>query len=175
VGTIVARVQNSGEAYAGATIRLAAGHRIGVTGADGTATFASVAAGAHQLTLTVPPEFVLDLGEAALKTTTVAAGQTASVAWNIGERRARRLLYPGHGERPRRRWCGRRGPTLSNNTTAITAANGTYAFPDVPAGVYEMTITVPATYSLASGSAKVRVVVRPSVGVSTVDWILVRL
>lgn len=81
-GTISGTVSAAGAGVSGAQVALGSGGTQ-TTSSSGQYSFANVAAGSHSLTLTLPTGFALAAGEAASKTTTVTAGQTATVNWSL--------------------------------------------------------------------------------------------
>lgn len=154
-GGISGSVKEGSNGVAGATLTLSGGaSRTATSAANGTFSFADLAAGAYSLALTPPNGFGLATGETGTRTLTVSDGQTATANFAVVTLTQTGTITGA----VRNGQAGVSGASLALtgngvNRSAATATGGTYSFADVAPGSYTITLTVPSGFELASGES----------------------
>lgn len=153
-GSVVGQVSMGGTAVQGAQVALSGG-AARTTGSSGEVRFDSLQPGGYTLTVQqLPAGFTLGT-EAAAKSVTVTAGQTASVGWSVARRPGTLSAVITHGG------GGIPGVQVSlpGAATQTTDMTGKVTFANVQPGDHALSIQLPQRFALggepASKSVKV--------------------
>lgn len=161
-GTVSGTVTGpAGEGVAGASLSLATSGestRTTSSGGNGSFTFSQVPAGSWTLSVDPPSGWELAPGQGAQQNVTVTSGGTAQASIQLvpvqdGGAISGTLLHDGWGVAEVELTLSGPGGTVYS---AETGADGTFSFPPLEAGEWELEIAPPSWFELASGESAVR-------------------
>ncbi|HEX2203260.1 MAG TPA: plastocyanin/azurin family copper-binding protein [Longimicrobium sp.] len=166
-GRVAGSVTAGGAGVQGASVAMTGGGTA-TTSATGQFAMENVAVGNRTLTLAVPNGFTLAAGQTAAKSVAVAAGQTASVSWQL-------MQTPQTGRIEGSVTAGGTGVqgvsiALTGGATATTNAAGAFALENVPVGNRTLTLTVPNGFTLAAGQTAAKQVTVAAGQTANVTW-----
>lgn len=161
-GTVAGAILDpSDQGVAGAALTLSRSgqpSRTASSGSDGSFTFQNVEVGTWSLAVEAPDGFELAPGQSAQQSVTVTSGGTVQATFRVtpvaGEGTiSGTVLHDGRG-------VGQVELTLDDGqggvTEVTTDASGTFTFDDVEPGDYELEISPPAYFQMATGEDLVR-------------------